>query len=59
MTFSRRSTGSAPGFEDEAGTDLAAVARGRIALTPVHFDLTDRSAVGLLRDLDLGRLLEG
>ena len=51
--------GSAPGFEDEEGTDLAAVARGRIALTPVHFDLTDRPAVGVLRELDLGRLLEG
>ena len=34
--------GTAPGYEDEPGTDLAAVARGRIALTPLHFDLTDR-----------------
>ena len=24
------------------GTDLAAVAQGKIAVTPVHFDLTDR-----------------
>ncbi|HLK44921.1 MAG TPA: 5'/3'-nucleotidase SurE, partial [Acidimicrobiales bacterium] len=34
--------GTAPGYEDESGTDLDAVARGRIALTPLHFDLTHR-----------------
>ena len=34
--------GSDPGFHDEPGTDLAAVAAGRIAVTPIHFDLTDR-----------------
>ncbi len=50
--------GSAPGYEDEEGTDLAAVARGRIALTPVHFDLTDRPAVDVLRELELERLLD-
>ena len=33
--------GTEPGFDDEPGTDLAAVAAGRIAVTPVHFDLTD------------------
>ena len=33
--------GADPGFHDEEGTDLAAVAAGRIAVTPVHFDLTD------------------
>ncbi len=32
--------GFEPSFEDEPGTDLAAVARGRVALTPIHFDLT-------------------
>ncbi len=36
--------GSDPGFHDEPGTDLAAVAAGRIAVTPIHFDLTDRPA---------------
>src|SRR5690349_9186777 len=30
--------GADPTFTDEAGTDLAAVAAGRIAVTPVHFD---------------------
>src|SRR5204862_184539 len=33
--------GDDPDFEREEGTDLAAVADGRIAVTPVHFDLTD------------------
>src|SRR5256712_3901713 len=32
--------GSDPGFHDEPGTDLAAVAAGQHAGTPVHFDLT-------------------
>ena len=39
-----RSTGSTatrPTTTDEDGTDLAAVAAGRIAVTPLHFDLTD------------------
>lgn len=32
--------GYEPSFEDEEGTDLAAVSRGRVAITPLHFDLT-------------------
>jgi 5'-nucleotidase len=48
--------GSDPGFHDEAGTDLAAVAAGRIAVTPIHFDLTDRPALDLLRRFDLQEL---
>ena len=48
--------GADPGFHDEPGTDLAAVAAGRIAVTPIHFDLTDRP--GLERaPTDLARLL--
>ena len=35
--------GDAPGHDDEPGTDLAAIAAGRIAVTPLHFDLTDRA----------------
>jgi 5'-nucleotidase len=50
--------GSDPGFEDEAGTDLAAVAAGQIAVTPIHFDLTDRPSIEALRSFDLGGLLE-
>ena len=45
--------GFEPSFEDEPGTDLAAVARKRIAITPVHFDLTDRDGLTRLRDWDL------
>jgi 5'-nucleotidase len=49
--------GSDPGFHDEAGTDLAAVAAGRIAVTPLHFDLTDVEGMDALRRFDLARLL--
>jgi len=50
--------GDAPDFHDEAGTDLAAVAGGRIAVTPLHFDLTDTSGMDALAMHDLQRLLE-
>jgi 5'-nucleotidase len=49
--------GSDPGFQDEPGTDLAAVAQGRIAVTPIHFDLTDRASLDALRSYDLEKLL--
>jgi 5'-nucleotidase len=49
--------GSDPGYEDEPGTDLAAVAAGRIAVTPIHFDLTDVTGIDALARRDLGRLL--
>jgi 5'-nucleotidase len=49
--------GTSPGFEDEPGTDLNAVARGSVALTPLHFDLTYRPGIDALKRLDLGRLL--
>ena len=51
--------GFEPSFEDEPGTDLVAVARGRIALTPVHFDLTDRGGLERLREWDTEAMLEG
>jgi 5'-nucleotidase len=51
--------GDAPSFErDETGTDLAAVAQGKIAVTPVHFDLTDRDGLSVLQRYDLQRLVE-
>lgn len=50
--------GSDPGFHDEPGTDLAAVAAGRIAVTPIHFELTDRASLQALRRFDLEALLE-
>ncbi len=49
--------GSDPGYHDDPGTDLAAVAAGRIALTPIHFDLTDRPGLEALRGFDLQALL--
>lgn len=49
--------GTEPGFHDEPGTDLAAVAAGRVALTPLHFELTDAPGIQALRDLGLERLL--
>jgi 5'-nucleotidase len=48
--------GSDPGFLDEPGTDLAAVAAGRVAVTPIHFDLTHRPSLDLLRRYNLNEL---
>jgi 5'-nucleotidase len=50
--------GAYPGFQDEPGTDLAAVHAGRIAVTPIHFDLTDHASLEALRRFDLEGLLE-
>ena len=50
--------GETPDYHHEAGTDLAAVAEGRIAVTPIHFDLTDRPGIETLQAYDLARLLE-
>jgi 5'-nucleotidase len=41
----------------ETGTDLAAVAAGRISVTPLHFDLTYHAGVEALAKRDLNRLL--
>jgi 5'/3'-nucleotidase len=49
--------GADPGFHEEPGTDLAAVAEGRIAVTPLHFDLTDVSGLDRLERYDLARLV--
>ena len=49
--------GDAPEHDDVAGTDLAAIASGRIAVTPLHFDLTDRPGIETLQAYDLARLL--
>jgi 5'-nucleotidase len=50
--------GEASYAADEPGTDLAAVAQGKIAVTPVHFDLTDREGMSVLERYDLARLVE-
>jgi 5'-nucleotidase len=44
-------------YHHEPGTDLAAIAGGRIAVTPLHFDLTDEPGIETLRAYDLARLL--
>jgi 5'-nucleotidase len=49
--------GDAPIYRDEAGTDLAAIAEGRVAVTPLHFDLTAEHGLDELRAYDLARLL--
>ena len=49
--------GDDPGFHQEEGTDLAATAAGRISVTPIHFDLTDRAGMETLRGYDLTGLL--
>lgn len=50
--------GYEPGFEEEEGTDLAAVAAGRIAVTPIHFDLTDHGEIETVERWGLEEMLE-
>ena len=50
--------GDSPGSEHQEGTDLAAVAEGRVAVTPIHFDLTDEPGIETLQAYDLARMLE-
>jgi 5'-nucleotidase len=49
--------GDEPSYEHESGTDFAAIAEGLIAVTPIHFDLTDQAGVEELAGFDLERLL--
>jgi 5'-nucleotidase len=49
--------GDSPVHEDEPGTDLSAVAQGRIAVTPLHFDLTAEHGMEDLRAYGLAQLL--
>jgi 5'-nucleotidase len=50
--------GDAPDYERQDGTDLAAVAEGKVAITPIHFDLTDEPGIETLQAYDLARMLE-
>jgi 5'-nucleotidase len=45
------------GYEPGDGTDLEAVDAGRIAVTPIHFDLTDVAGMDALRRYDLARMV--
>jgi 5'-nucleotidase len=49
--------GEEPGYHHEEGTDFAALAEGCIAVTPLHFDLTDEAGVEALAGFDLQGLL--
>jgi 5'-nucleotidase len=49
--------GFEPGFEDEPGSDLSAVAAGRVAITPLHFDLTDHEGLEAMRAWELEGML--
>ena len=50
--------GPDPGFHEAAGTDFAAIADGKIAVTPLHLDLTDIAGMDALAAHDLARLLQ-
>ena len=49
--------GEEPGYQREQGTDFAAIADGVIAVTPLHFDLTDEAGIEDLDSFQLERLL--
>jgi 5'-nucleotidase len=49
--------GEEPGYHHEDGTDFTALADGFIAVTPLHFDLTDETGIRSLTGFDLDRLL--
>jgi 5'-nucleotidase len=49
--------GPDPGFHEEAGTDFAAIEEHHVAVTPLHFDLTDVAGMDALDTRDLARLL--
>jgi len=50
--------GDASYERDETGTDLQAVANSKIAVTPLHFNLTDQEGLTALQRYDLARLIE-
>jgi 5'-nucleotidase len=50
--------GDDPSYHEEEGTDFASIADGCIAVTPLHFDLTDQAGVERLGGFDFDRLLQ-
>lgn len=50
--------GDVPLHDDAPGTDLAAVTKGHLSITPLHFDLTAEHGMKALQDYDLTQLLE-
>jgi 5'-nucleotidase len=49
--------GEDPDYQRDEGTDFAAIAEGLIAVTPLHFDLTDVAGIESLAGFDLDGLL--
>jgi 5'-nucleotidase len=49
--------GDSPSYHHEEGTDFAAIADRCIAVTPLHFDLTDEAGIEQLGNFDLEALL--
>ena len=49
--------GEEPGYHHEQGTDFAAIGDGYIAVTPLHFDLTDEAGIEQLEGFELDRLM--
>jgi 5'-nucleotidase len=50
--------GGSASHQREDGTDFAAIEAGEIAVTPMHFDLTDIDGMGHLERMSLADLLE-
>jgi 5'-nucleotidase len=50
--------GDDPSYHQEDGTDFAAIADGYVAVTPIHFDLTEVSSVEALASVGLDGLLK-
>ncbi len=46
-----------PGYEEIEGTDLNAVAKGRVSVTPIHFDLTDHGGLEALQSWGFDEML--
>jgi 5'-nucleotidase len=49
--------GGEPSHHHQQGTDFAAIGDGHIAVTPLHFDLTDQAGIEQLEGFELDRLL--
>ena len=49
--------GDNPSYQREEGTDFAAVDRGEISVTPLHFDLTDIAGMDAIERWRLNGLL--
>lgn len=49
--------GYEPEKGDEEGTDIGAIARGRLSVTPLHLDLTDHGGLDGLKQRDFERVL--